>query len=151
VEAHRLEQAQQRDFEVKSLQSLMAKRFDPVEWVIPGILPVGLDLLAGRQKIGKSWLTLALAITVATGGYMFGNIKVDEGDVLHLAMEDNERRLHNRYTHGLQEMAPGSGIPKRIDVMERWPRLDAGGLGKLEEWIKSKPNPRLHCRPLGKD
>jgi RecA-family ATPase len=56
----------------------------------------GLTILAGKGKIGKSWLALGIAIAVASGGYALGSIKVEQGDVLYLALEDNERRLQKR-------------------------------------------------------
>ena len=37
---------------------------EPV-WAIPGLLPVGLTILAGRPKVGKSWLALQIALAVA--------------------------------------------------------------------------------------
>ncbi len=40
---------------------------DPV-WLVPGLIPVGLVVLAGRPKLGKSWMALQLAGAVASGG-----------------------------------------------------------------------------------
>ena len=67
---------------------------DPV-WAIPGLLPAGLAVLAGKPKIGKSWLALQWAQAVATGGMALGR-KVERGEVLYLALEDNEESLQNR-------------------------------------------------------
>ena len=52
----------------------------------PPFIPEGCTILAGRPKIGKSWLMLAVGLDVACEG----------GDVLYLALEDNERRLQTR-------------------------------------------------------
>lgn len=67
-----------------------------VKWVIPGLLPVGLSLLVGSPKVGKSWFALALAVAKAQGGVALGKIKVDTGKVLYIALEDNEGRLQER-------------------------------------------------------
>src|SRR4051812_2218693 len=72
------------------------QEFPPLNWIVPGLLPEGLTLLVGRLKLGKSWLTMDLSTSVAFGGYALGSIKCDGGDVLHLALEDNDRRLKNR-------------------------------------------------------
>jgi RecA-family ATPase len=57
-------------------------------------LPEGLAILAGRPKFGKSFLSLQLAIAVATGeGKKFGLSAVEAGDVLDCSLEDSERRL----------------------------------------------------------
>lgn len=69
---------------------------EPV-WAVPGILPVGLTILAGRPKIGKSWLALQIALSVASGGMALGE-RVEQGPVLYLALEDTERRLKERMT-----------------------------------------------------
>ena len=83
----------------------MTKELPPIRYVVPGIIAEGLTLLAGKSKIGKSWLILGTAIAVATGGYALGSIKVDEGDVLYLALEDNERRLQSRLKKLLPQWA----------------------------------------------
>jgi predicted transcriptional regulator len=67
---------------------------EPV-WAIPGILPVGLAILAGASKLGKSWLTLQIAQAIAAGGRVF-DIQVERGPVLYLALEDPPRRLKER-------------------------------------------------------
>jgi RecA-family ATPase len=55
---------------------------------VPGIVCEGLSLLAGPPKVGKSWLSLDLALSVAGGGKAFGAIPVQPGPVLYLALED---------------------------------------------------------------
>lgn len=37
---------------------LQQMNFPPVRWVVPEIIPEGLTLLAGKPKLGKSWLVL---------------------------------------------------------------------------------------------
>jgi len=67
---------------------------EPV-WAIPRILPVGLAILAGRPKVGKSWLALQFAQAVAAGGIALGE-RVERGPILYLALEDPPRRLSER-------------------------------------------------------
>jgi hypothetical protein len=67
---------------------------EPV-WAIPNLLPVGLTILAGRPKVGKSWLALQIDSAVASGGHALGE-PVDQGPVLYLALEDPPRRLKER-------------------------------------------------------
>jgi RecA-family ATPase len=122
-----------------SSAELMGKDLPPIRYVVPGIIAEGLTLLAGKAKIGKSWLILGTAIAVATGGYAFGSIKVDEGDVLYLALEDNERRLQSR----LKQLLHGSRAPERLFIDCACRRLDQGLLDDLRAWIEAVPNPRL--------
>jgi hypothetical protein len=123
-----------------SVKELMKMKFAPVDYVVPGILPVGLIVLAGKQKIGKSWIDLNLALAVASGGIAFSKDKVKQGDVLYMALEDNQRRLQERIDI---LMAPGGELPDGLDIVTTWPRMDKDGIAKLEKWIVSHPNARL--------
>jgi hypothetical protein len=42
--------------------ALRTKRFPPTTFVVPGVIPAGATILAGRPKIGKSWVALDLRI-----------------------------------------------------------------------------------------
>lgn len=75
--------------------AILAMEFPPIPWIIPDYLPPGLTILSGRPKIGKSWMGMQMALSVLTGGKMFGK-DVQPGKVLYLALEDSERRLKDR-------------------------------------------------------
>ncbi len=102
---------------------LMREELPPVRWAVPGILPEGLSLLAGKPKLGKSWLALGLAVAKASGGVALGKIPVDQGEVLYLALEDNRRRLQNR----LRKVLDGSPPPEGLHIATEWARVDEGG------------------------
>jgi hypothetical protein len=78
-----------------SAAELLDADFPEPPWIVPGLLPVGLTLLAGRPKVGKSWLALQLMQAVATGGNFLGQ-RVQRGACLYLALEDSPRRLQSR-------------------------------------------------------
>jgi RecA-family ATPase len=67
---------------------------EPV-WAVHGILPVGLTILAGAPKVGKSWLALQIAQAVASGGVVLGQ-QAQQGPVLYMALEDTPQRLKGR-------------------------------------------------------
>src|SRR5262245_48686012 len=48
--------------------ALLAADFPEPRWAVPGLVPVGLTLFAGPPKVGKSAVTLDLALGVACGG-----------------------------------------------------------------------------------
>lgn len=81
--------------QVLSIRDLLTRSWPEPTWAVPGLLPVGLTVLAGRPKIGKSWLCLQLMQSVATGGVFLGR-EVERGPVLYLALEDPPRRLAER-------------------------------------------------------
>lgn len=39
---------------------LLAEEFPPIRWIVPDILPEGVTILAGKPKLGKSWLAMDL-------------------------------------------------------------------------------------------
>jgi RecA-family ATPase len=74
--------------------------------LIPELLPRGLALLAGKSKVGKSVLSLGLALGVARGGEVLGR-QVEAQKVLYLALEDTIERMMER----LIEMLQGDPVP----------------------------------------
>ena len=58
---------------VFSAEELMNQEFKPTQWLIDNLLPEGLTVLSGAPKIGKSFLSLELAVAVATQGSILGH------------------------------------------------------------------------------
>jgi hypothetical protein len=75
--------------------SLLARKFSERKWIIPNVLPVGTVLLSARPKMRKSFLALQISMAVC-GGRRFLDWYCEQGDVLFLGLEDNERRLRER-------------------------------------------------------
>ena len=129
-----------RTIKFPSGEELKAMHFEPIKYVVSGIIVEGLTLLAGKPKTYKSWLVLHAAIAVARGGFTLGEIHCEEGDVLYCALEDNLRRLKTRMCKLL-----GMEVdwPKRLRFLTEMPRFAEGGSDIIKEWIKSAPSPRL--------
>src|SRR5262245_18590110 len=97
--------------------ALQDQRFPEIRWMLTDLLPEGLTLLAGRPKVGKSWLALDIALGVGDGGSVMGSIRpASTGDVLVLALEDNPRRLQKR-CHKLRG-ACMDPWPERVTLVE---------------------------------
>ena len=119
-------------------------RFDPLRYVVPYLLPEGVTLLVGRPKIGKSWLLQQIAGASASGNLTLVAANGEApapGNVLYLALEDNERRLQRRMTKHYGALR--SNWPHRLDFATEWLRLDVGGLDGIGEWCRDVPDPRL--------
>jgi hypothetical protein len=115
-------------------------QFAELAYVIPGYLAEGATLLAGKPKLGKSWLVLDWCISVAIGGYAMGSVRCQQGDVLYAALEDNHRRLQRR----LQQVIPaGDGWPKRLTLRTAMLRVDNGLIEEIRAWARSANLPRL--------
>ena len=102
--------------------NLMALELPEARWAVPGIVPEGVTLLVGKPKLGKSWLTLGLGVATATGGVAVGTKRVEQGECLYLALEDNRRRLQKRLT----KLLSGSPAPEGLHIALDWHRLDDG-------------------------
>jgi 5S rRNA maturation endonuclease (ribonuclease M5) len=125
--------------EITNAVDLLKREFPEPKWIIPGILPEGVYLLAGRPKLGKSWLALSLSVSVATGGYALGTIQVEKGSVLHLALEDGPRRLQKR----LKRLLGENQKPELLDTATFWARLNVGGVEMIETWLEEHKDARL--------
>jgi AAA domain len=114
--------------------------FDPLRWVVPQYLVEGLTILAGKPKVGKSFLALDVAAAVASGGMCLGQ-QCEQGDVLALFLEDSKRRLQRRLTTMLG--VSKEAWPARLKYATEWPPLAEGGLDLIRAWVGSVPKPRL--------
>ncbi len=121
-------------------EALEDKDFPELRWAVPGLLTEGLTILAGRPKKGKSWMGLGFAVAIASGGIALGKIKVEKGDVLYLALEDNERRLKSRLS---KINAEGSRFPAHLHLVTDFPPLQMGGMQVLIDWLDNHPKTHL--------
>lgn len=126
---------------ISTAADLRRMSFPPVQYIVPGYIAEGCTLLAGRPKLGKSWLVLEAGLAVAGGGDCLGGITCEQGDVLYLALEDNQRRLQRRIDKVLGPFK--KEWPSAFEYATEWPRANEGGLDKIREWITRKANPRL--------
>ena len=138
---------------VRSARYLRARKFEPIRFIVPGYIAEGCTLLAGRPKLGKSWLVLEMGLAVARGGTCLGGIGCEQGDVLYLALEDNERRLQKRID---KVLGPLHEWPASFHYATEWPRANEGGLDAVRDWVQAAERPRLIIvdvlamfRPLG--
>ena len=87
-------------------RTLMDRPLEPPNFVVDTLISQGLHILAGSPKVGKSWLALWLAVTVAKGEPVWG-MSVKQGTTLYLCLEDSVLRIQNRLFE-ITEDAPSS-------------------------------------------
>jgi hypothetical protein len=118
---------------------LAAMAFDAPRWAIPDLLPAGLAILAGRPKLGKSWLGLGWALDIPRPSPALRRLKVVQGETLYLALEDGPRRMQER----MALMLGDTPAPQGFNVVTEWPRTNEGGLELLDQWLTEHTNARM--------
>ena len=113
--------------------------YEPLEkpsFVVDGLIPTGLILFCGSQKIGKSWLMLKLCLCVSQGIPLW-DMPTREGDVLYLCLEDTFCRIQDRLFR-LTDEASG-----RLHFAVASDKLSDGLIVQLEDYLKEYPDSRL--------
>ncbi len=118
---------------------LMAAHFPEPKWAVPGILAEGVNVLAGPPKVGKSWLSLGLGLSVAAGGKAFDSMPVQGGPVLYLALEDTPRRLQTR----MGKLLGGQPAPAGLTLVTECPPFPQGGTEAIAQWLERNPDARM--------
>ncbi|MYS50427.1 AAA family ATPase [Streptomyces sp. SID6013] len=118
---------------------LMAAHFPEPKWAVPGILAEGVNVLAGPPKVGKSWLSLGLGLSVAAGGKAFDSVPVEGGPVLYLALEDTPRRLQTR----MGKLLGGQPAPAGLTLVTECPPFPQGGTEAIAQWLERNPDARM--------
>lgn len=84
----------------KTFATMSKMQFPPRRFAIDELLPHGFILFAAKPKVGKSFVWLEMALSIAEGGTFWGRHCAD-GPVLIYSFEDNDERMQARY-HALR-------------------------------------------------
>lgn len=87
-------------FTVESARDIQQSEDTQKEYMIEGLLPPGVTLLAAPRKQGKSWFALDVALCIA-GDKDFWGRKTKHGKVLLFALEDTRGRMKRRINEQL--------------------------------------------------
>jgi hypothetical protein len=113
-------------FTANDLQSM---NFPPLDFFVEGLITEGLTLLAGKPKMGKSWMALDLAMSIAVGSEALGERACKKGTTLYCALEDNQRRLQRRMRHVYGDQ---TNWPTNFHFTTQMNKLDQGGREQLK-------------------
>lgn len=118
-----------------TFRELMTTEWPEPKWIVRNLLPTGLGIMAGRQKVGKSIMALQLGVAVASGGH-FLDETVEKGRVLYYALEDRPQRLKGRLKAQCQFDDLPLDIIYRRDFMRDTRDLRNGGAETLARHIQ---------------
>lgn len=105
-------------------------------FVVGDLIPTGLILFCGSQKIGKSWLMLKLCLCVSQGLPLW-DMQTVKGDVLYLCLEDTFCRIQSRLFRLTDEAS------RRLHFAVASCKLSDGLIVQLEDYLKDYPDSRL--------
>ena len=101
-------------------------------FVVDTLLAQGLHILAGSPKVGKSWLALWLAVTVAKGEPVW-NMTTRQGTTLYLCLEDSFQRIQSRLLDLTEDAPPAL----HFAVMAE--QLRSGLVEQIEQFLREHP------------
>lgn len=116
-----------------------------MNWLVKNLIPIGLTIMGGTSKVGKSYFMLNLAMGLSQGKPLFGEegFRGRRGRILYLSLED----IQNRFARRMREIDPNpdlESLKKNLTPKFRWNKLTQGGLEDIRKWIeKSKATTRL--------
>lgn len=105
-------------------------------WVVEDLIGVGVTLLVGAPKVGKSWLVLRLAECVSRGEPLWG-FATCGGAVLDLALEDNLPRIQQRLFRLADECS------ETFHLCVSAPSLADGLLDEIAAFVVAHPGTKL--------
>lgn len=119
---------------------LQHKHFPARRWIIPELISEGLMLIAGKSGLGKSFWALQMGLAVAQGRKAFGQIDVEQGDVLYLSLEDDAQGMQERLEMCLED---GEALPAGLTIAHEAPLLSEGLYDRLDAWLRTHDSARL--------
>lgn len=128
----------QKLLNVISAKELQDMELPQLNVIVQHMLYQGVTVLASQPKIGKSWLSLDIAVSVATGQPILNNDTL-QGDVLYLALEDSYNRLKSR----LNLLLNGKEAPNNLYLSTMSSSIGFGLLDELNNFLISNPNTKL--------
>lgn len=122
--------------ETKTGEEILEMELGTQKFLVDQILPVGLLLLAGSPKIGKSWFVLQLGIAISNGLDFLG-FKTVQSNVLYLCLEDTYHRIQNR-------LIDYEDLPlDNIVFSHQAKTLNSGLIKQLEDYLLEHENTKL--------
>lgn len=117
-------------------KSLLALDVEPPRFIVDRLIPMGLHILSGSAKIGKSWLALWLCQQVSTGERVW-EFETRKCGTLYLALEDTIDRLHFRLSRITDNGSEESRFTTEAD------NLSGSLIAQLEKYLLDYPDTGL--------
>lgn len=104
--------------DVVDVSELQDKTLPPMKWLIDDLLPVGgVVMLSAKPKMGKSFLAIQLALSVASGGEFLG-FQARKHEVLYIDLETSQRSMKGRISMMTDDAPKGLYLMTPQEVFE---------------------------------
>lgn len=117
-------------------KQLLNLEFEPIRFIVNGLIPQGFHILAGAPKTGKSWLLLLLCLKVSNGEPLW-SFTTEKGTVLYLCLEDSTNRIQDRLSELTDEATDNLYFATSVHS------LTEDLSNQLELFIKEHPDTNL--------
>ena len=125
-----------KELQTIDAEELASQPLPPPSFIVDGLIPYGLCVLAGPSKCGKSWLMLWLCMRVSQGLPIWER-KTQQCDVLYLCLEDTYARIQRRMYRLNEESVP----ELRLGVISE--KLHCGLEEQIEQHLSKYPKTKL--------
>ena len=141
-----------------TMLDLLRRPIPPTFWVVDGLIPAGLFLLAADPKTGKSRFALDLSLSIAYGELFLDRFPTKKGDCLMVSNESGDISLarralemlgldpDNHDPEGIEEKTAPDSDNHPLDHIfaeRRLTKLTQGLEQELLHWASTVENPRL--------
>lgn len=122
--------------DARGAQWLIEHDFGETEWIVEGLLPLGLSMIVSPPKFGKSFLMLNLGLHVVSGE-PFWELPTSKSPVLYLALEDTFKRVGNRLELITEQ------TDDDFEIAVRSSNIGGGLIDQLESYMADHPDTKL--------
>lgn len=110
-----------------------------LQWICHNLITLGLTLVSGPPKGGKTRLATNIAVSVAMGTKALNEIETYQCGVLFLSLEDSRRRIKDR----LSAMLDDSPFPSNLHFFIDWPTIEDRGMERLDKFLSMNASIKL--------
>ncbi len=103
-------------FNTMDAKMLMTTAIPPTRYIVEGLIPQGLHVLAGAPKVGKSFLTLWLCIRIAKGEPVW-EFSTNPCGTLYISLEDTPERIKLRISGMSEEFPENMRLTTHADTL----------------------------------
>lgn len=122
--------------DVVDVSELQDKTLPPMKWLIDDLLPVGgVVMLSAKPKMGKSFLAIQLALSVASGGEFLG-FQARKHEVLYIDLETSQRSMKGRISMMTDDAPKGLYLMTPQEVFE-FGNIENGFESQVDYFLES--------------